>query len=124
MTWTEFYQNKLAQRNQGGGRCEWCGKQGPTESHHLFQRRPDHEYLQVDWNIAQLCNECHAQESHAMQVALAKRRIEKWGADHIEQWAEGAPFKTGITLPSHYWEAKEIHENEKSVDRVPGRQRG
>ena len=108
MPWTEFYQNKVRQRNRSGGRCEWCGKPAPTHSHHLFQRRPDHKYLQVPWNIVQICGRCHVRESYAMQVALAKKRIGEYGAEHIEQWAEDAPFKTGITLPSHYWDAKEV----------------
>ena len=113
MTWTEFYQNKLKQRNQSGGRCEYCGKRGPTQSHPLFQRRPDHEYLQVDLNIAQLCATCHQRESRAMQVELAKRRLERYGPDHIEAWAANAPLKLPITLPSHYWEAKESLGNDQ-----------
>jgi len=121
MTWDAFYRNKLAQRNRAGGRCEYCGKPGPTESHHLFQ--PDHPYLQVRWNIAQLCARCHLSESRAMQVDLARRRIEEYGTEHIEQWAANAPFKLPITLPAHYWEAAaEIFDMGQNFRRKYGQQ--
>ena len=71
MTWEPFYQNKITQRARNRGRCDWCGCKGPTKSHHLFRRRPDHPILQEDWNISQLCDPCHELESQEMQEGLA-----------------------------------------------------
>ena len=107
MTWTRFYRTKQAQRQRGGRRCEWCGQGGPTHSHHLFARRPDHAYLQDDINIVQLCGPCHHAESRQMQVGLAAGKLDQYGLDAIEQWAADAPFKLPLVLPSHYWAAKE-----------------
>ena len=107
MTWTQFYWTKQAQRRRGGRRCEWCGQGGPTHSHHLFARRPDHAYLQDDINIVQLCAACHHAESRQMQVGLAAGKLDRYGPDAIEQWAADAPFKLPLALPSHYWAAKE-----------------
>lgn len=110
-----MYQTKISQRAKGRGRCEWCGRKGPTHSHHLFARRPDHPYLQCDINIAQLCPKCHMQETWEMQVGLSVRKIAKHGAEVIEQWAVNAPFKLPIDLPPHYWEAKEMEQLELEI---------
>jgi hypothetical protein len=112
MTWAEFYLTKIKQRARCRGRCDYCGRRGPTQSHHLFARRSDHPYLQCDINIAQLCPKCHQHESWEMQLALSVRKLRKHGAEAIEKWAAEAPFKLPIELPPHYWAARSNHASQ------------
>jgi len=47
-----------------------------------------------------------------MQVKLARKKLDKYGPDKIEEWAASIPSKVPVRLPSHYWGAKEIWEVE------------
>jgi len=120
MTWRAFYQTKQRTKNRARNRCEYCGKRGPTHSHHLWQRRPDHEYLQRDINISQVCGECHQQETYHMQVYLGLKKLYDLpgGPAAIERWAQDAPFKLPIDLPPHYWDALDYYQQGKKPDDI------
>lgn len=70
------------------GRCEWCGKYGGVDPHHIFARGLGGGHrLDIEINLIALCRLCHNEvhAGHIMRVDLlaivAKR--EKMSQDEI-----------------------------------------
>jgi hypothetical protein len=111
--WEAFYQTKITQQYEVGLRCPGCGAPNPTQSHHLFVRRGsmgDHPMLQGDWNIVQVCPDCHMEESREMQIRAALQKIWDYGVNYILAQVELLPFKVDHPLPEFFFEAVELYE--------------
>ncbi|MCP3684602.1 MAG: HNH endonuclease [bacterium] len=60
-------------------RCQWCGKPGQTDVHHL-QRRGSHPELKtVSSNLMDLCRSCHIKATNDHDFALL---LQKYGSQN------------------------------------------
>jgi hypothetical protein len=113
------YQVKTGQRKRQL-RCPGCWRpvsRISTQSHHLFVRRSKNRpELDEDWNIIQVCPDCHMEEGSELQVTAALMKLEQYGPDTIEALVDALPFKARLALPPHYWVAKDMYENGITVD--------
>jgi hypothetical protein len=113
MTWEAFHHTKQRLSRTAGARCPGlCGRK-PTQSHHLWLRRPDHPYLQDPVNVALVCPDCHLEESHLMQVQASLDKLWAVGPDAIEAYVAGWPGKAARHLPGFYYDALELYSQGK-----------
>jgi len=86
---------------------------GKGQGHHLFVRRgPDIPELYDPINIVLVHPDCHQAEGIEMQYQATLMKLDTYGPDAIEAWAESLPFKQAVDLPEFYWDAKENWGNE------------
>lgn len=111
-TWAEKYRTKRKQNNQGQ-RCPGkCGRK-PTQSHHLWARRPDCLELQHPINIVQACPQCHMEEGEEFQVRAALMKLWEYKPDVIETYILTLPGRAQRGLPSHYLQALKLYNERK-----------
>lgn len=109
LKWETFYRTKRGQQNRGQ-RCPGnCGNK-PTESHHLWARRPDSPELQNPINIIQACHACHMKEGLEFQIRAALMKLWEYSPREVEAYVESLPGKIKRTLPSHYFAALELYQ--------------
>ena len=71
----------FAAKYTGPGLCEWCGKFGVLEPHHINYRR----YLNTRWdktNIMMLDRECH-RKAHDKVIKFQEFALNKLGRKHF-----------------------------------------
>jgi 5-methylcytosine-specific restriction endonuclease McrA len=79
--------------------CQWCGKYGPTDPHHIIGKAKKRTRWDLDNGIA-LCRDCHGRAK-----SEAKKFQEFIGKDRYQR------LKTKANKPLHNIDKEEIMRN-------------
>lgn len=111
--WTAWYQAKLMQMCTQFT-CPACGKlidTSPDLHHVFFRRKPDCVENYVAWNVRLVHHRCHVPEAPQLNIKCALQIFKEFSPEDILQAAKQLPLKD-ISLPSWFWEAKEIWDED------------